>query len=81
MRVDPSKSKYHESPAAETEFDLQEIKHLRFLLRRLRFLEKKVRENGGLVGAGPSDPFAELEVDALAYALLELGYLAEPVKS
>lgn len=77
MRVDASKSVYHEGDWAERDFTLAELKQARFLLRRLRFLEARLRstDNDG------SSWFvlADLEVESLAWALGPEGvnYLAE----
>lgn len=74
MRVDPALSVYQERPDARAVFTRQELKKCQCLLRRLRFLEKQLREstvrNDGAM-------FTEWEVEALEWALDELGYLAE----
>jgi len=79
MKVDVSKSAYHEAPEARNEFTKAELRRLRLLLRRLRFLEAQVNVNGGLKNSGGSGgaAFAEWEVEALAFALTELGFLQE----
>lgn len=79
MRVDATKSEYHEADSAPEDFDRVELKHCRLLLRRLRFLEAQIRENGGLNNGGGSGgaAFAEWEVDALAWLLNDIGYLRE----
>lgn len=79
MKVDASKSVHHESATARNDFNRQELKHLRLLLRRLRFLEAQVIEQGGLEGASASGGavFAELEADALEWLLKDAGFLAE----
>lgn len=71
MRVDKSLSIYTERPDALTEFDRTELKRCRLLLRRLQFLEAKVRENGGLANGGDSGAaaFTEWEVEALEWVL------------
>jgi hypothetical protein len=77
MRTRPAASIYQEDATAREEFNSDELRHLRTLLRRLRFLEKKVNENGGLSdqsGAGGS-AYAEWESSALAWALTEIGFL------
>lgn len=81
MKIDPSQSTFHESPLAVNEFNRRELKHLRLMLRRLRFLEKSVRDNGGLRDGGTSGgaAFAEWEMDALEWLLIEVGFLDEPV--
>lgn len=78
MKVDESKSIYHEASEASKEFSRAELKSLRVLLRRLRFLEHHVRENGGLASGSGGAAFAEWEQDALVFVLVELGYLQEP---
>lgn len=80
MKVDVSKSRYHEDPAAKEDYNRKELRRLRLLLRRLRFLEQQVRESGGLSdgGANGGAAFAEWEVEALEFALTELGFLAKP---
>lgn len=82
MKVDVSKSVYHEDPEARRDFNRQELKNLRLLLRRLRFLEAQVAQSGGLsegTGSGGA-AFAEWEVDALEWILTEVQFLA-PVKA
>lgn len=71
MRIDTSKTEYHESDRAETEFDRAELRRARLLLRRLRFLEQQVRESGGLKDGAASGGayFAEAEVEALEWVL------------
>lgn len=81
MRVDPTLSIYHEGDWAERDFDTSELKQARFLLRRLRFLEARLRstDNDG------SSWFvlAELEVESLAWALGPEGvnYLADQIET
>lgn len=79
MRVDASKSEYHEDPGARSEFTKPELQKARLLLRRLRFLEAQVRATGGLENGDGSGGavFAELEVVALEWILTEVGFLAE----
>lgn len=81
MRVDVSKSAYHEAPEARNEFNRLELRRLRLLLRRLRYLEGQIRDNGGLEngGANGGAAFAEWEVEALEFVLTEMGFLAERV--
>jgi hypothetical protein len=79
MKVDVNMSAYHEDPGARAEFDREELRRLRLLLRRLRFLEAQVRETGGLgsgTGSGGA-AFAEWEIEALEWVLTEVGFLAE----
>lgn len=80
MKIDVDSSIYHEAPEARNEFNREELRSLRLLLRRLRFLEAQVRANGGLSDGASSGgaAFAEWEVAALEYVLLEIGFLAEP---
>lgn len=77
MRVDPSTSAYHEAPTAVQDFDRKELRSLRLLLRRLRYLEAQVKKNGGLSNTNGSGgaAFAEWEVDALEMVLTEVGYI------
>ena len=79
MKIDPALSVYHEAADAKTEFTRTELRSLRLLLRRLRFLEAQVRETGGMENGGASGgaAFAEWEIEALEYALTELGFLEE----
>lgn len=79
MKVDASKSAYREDPGAREEFTKQELRSLRLLLRRLQFLEAQVRKNGGLRNGGQSGgaAFAEWEIDALEFALTEIGFLED----
>lgn len=71
MKVDVSKSRYHESPLAKDEFSRSELKRARLLLRRLRFLEAQIASNGGLAAGNGSGgaAFAEWEVEALEWVL------------
>lgn len=76
--VDTSRSIYHESPKATSDFDRGELRKLRFLLRRLRYIEGQIAERGGLKdggGAGAAGAFAEMEVEALEFVLDDLGFL------
>jgi hypothetical protein len=77
MRVDASKSAYHEGDWAETDFDATELKQARFLLRRLRFLEARLRNTNN--DGSSWYVLAELEVDSLKWVLGPEGinYLAE----
>lgn len=77
MKVDASESEYQEAPEAREEFSKRELKRLRFLLRRLRFLEMKARENEGKMDRSGQSVFADLEVESLEYVLTEIGFLAE----
>lgn len=79
MRIDASKSAYHEAATAREEFSRRELKHARILLRRLRFLETQIRLTGGLADGSASGgaAFAEWEVEALEWALTEIGFLAD----
>lgn len=81
MKIDPRQSIYHEDPLARTreEFSRVEIKHCRVLLRRLRFLEAKARETGGIADSNGNGGavFAEVEIEALVWTLNELGFLAK----
>lgn len=82
MKVDVSKSIYHEAPEARRDFNKQELRRCRLLLRRLRFLEAQVRTTGGLESGSGSGgaAFAEWEVEALEWILYEVGFLSEPSK-
>lgn len=77
MKIDAKRSAFHEDPGAKADYSRSELRKMRLLLRRLRFLETKIREYGGLQdeqGSGGS-AFAEWEADALEWALTELGFL------
>lgn len=77
-RVDAENSKFQEDPDARAEFTRHELRSLRFLLRRLRFLEGQIKENGGLAeGSSGGAAFAEWESEALEYVLVEIGFLQE----
>lgn len=79
MRIDVSKSKYHPRAGVRDDFTADEIDHLEIILRRARFLEQKIRDNGGLSdesGSGGA-AFAVWECKALVWALKELEYLPE----
>ena len=71
-RIDVANSKYHEKERHETdEFTRAELLHCRYLLRRLRFLETQIRENGGLKdgAANGGAAHAEWEVAGLEWVL------------
>lgn len=76
MRVDVSNTRYHEALTAPGEFDRVEIRRLRLLLRRLRFLETQVNSRAGSEeDSSAGAQFAEWEVEALEWVLSDLGYL------
>lgn len=79
MKVDTNNTKYHIADDAKDQFNRREMTHLRFLLRRLRFLETKIEETGGMEApeANGGATFAEMELQALEYILLEVGFLAD----
>jgi hypothetical protein len=77
MKIDVEKSIYHEDAAAKDDFNRDEIRRLRLLLRRLRFLEAQVRKTGGSANGSGGAAFAEWETEALEFVLVELGYLDE----
>ncbi len=79
MRIDASQSEYHEAESASREFEPDELTHARLLLRRLRFLEVQVRKNGGLASPDGGAGWAEMERNALAWALGPegIGFLSE----
>lgn len=76
MKIDTHLSVYSEHPSAPAEFEPRELAHARYLMRRLQFLEQKLREgeyvSGGVV-------HAEREIMALEWALGSdgVGYLAD----
>lgn len=78
-RIDTHLSQYKEAPDVRTEFDRSELRRLRFLMRRLQYLEQQIRERGGMAApdATGGGAFAEMEVEALEYVLTEVGYLQE----
>lgn len=82
MKVDVSRSEYQEAPTARQDFNRMELKRLRLLLRRLRFLENQVRESGGLGSSSGSGgaAFAEWEVEALEWILTDVGFLDAPAE-
>lgn len=71
-------SKYHECLEAANDFTSEELKWLRFLLRRLRFLETQIREADKGAANSESGRFVVLEQASLAWILYEVGYLDEP---
>lgn len=83
MKVDVSASRFHEAQSAKDEFNRIELRRLRLLLRRLRFLEAQVVKNGGLSAGGGSGgaAFAEWEVEALEWVLTDIGFLDEMKES
>jgi hypothetical protein len=78
MKVDSKNSIYQEAPGVRQEFDHHELRRLRFLLRRLRFLETSIASSGGLETSPESGgaAFAEWECEALEWVLTEIGFLA-----
>lgn len=66
MRVDTSKSVYSEATDVGAEFDMPELRRARYLLRRLQFLEAKIRDGEPVSGGAVH---AEMEIDALEWAL------------
>lgn len=71
MRTDPAQSQFHEDAGARNEFNRQELKRARLLLRRLRFLESKIATTGGLADetANGGAAFTEWEAEALEWVL------------
>lgn len=83
MHVDSTTSLYQEAESAKTDFDPDELRHCRMLLRRLRFLESQVDKRGGLAADANSGgaAFTEWEMSALAWVLDDIGFLAERRKT
>ena len=83
MRVDARRSAFQEASSAKSDFTRGELRHLRLLLRRLRFLEKKTEQSGGLTNqdANGGAAFVEMEAAALEWTLTEVGFLADPKES
>lgn len=79
MKIDPERSVYQEASDVHVEFSPAELRRCRLLLRRLRFLEAKVRESGGISNAhNNGGAWAEMEIDALEWVLThQLGFLSE----
>lgn len=77
MKVDAKNSIYQEASTINDDFDREELRHLRFLLRRLRYLDEQVERTGGVMGGSGGATFAEYERDALAYTLTEIGFLKD----
>lgn len=69
MTPDPAESRYHERADADCEFDRSELKRLRFLLRRLRFMEAKIKADG----QNANSVFFEQEIESLEFVLGEAG--------
>lgn len=69
MKVDVDQSAYREVDDVTTEFSTAELRRARLLLRRLRFLEDKVRENQASGDTSSGAMFAVWEVEALEWAL------------
>lgn len=78
MKVDTSKSVYSEKESAKGDFTRAELRRLRYLMRRLHFLEAQVEEKGGLRDSSASGgaAHAEWEVEALEFVLKDVGFLA-----
>lgn len=77
MKVDKTLSAFSEIPESRAQFSRQEVKHARILLRRLQFLESKIRENGGMTNGGDDGgaAFTEWEADALEWVLTDLEFI------
>lgn len=71
MKVDAQNSIYQEASTAKDEFTREELKHLRFMLRRLRYLDQQVRDTGGIASGSGGGVHAEMERDALAWLLTD----------
>lgn len=74
-------SVYREQDAAVllAEFNMEEVRHCRVILRRLRFLEEQITRKGGMQSNDPSGGavFVELEANALAWMLTDIGFIKE----
>lgn len=74
--IDAAASRYTEIKTVGTDFAEEELEHLRFLLRRLRFLETKIMEKGGrsqcFHGAAL---YMVKEMDALEWVLIDAGFI------
>lgn len=78
MKVDVTHSIYHEAADAVELFDRKELRRCRYLLRRLRFIEAKLEQTGGMARTNTGGAaHAEWEVEALEWLLAEVGYLDE----
>lgn len=75
MNVDTENSVYQEAHDVSTEFDADELRRCRLVLRRLRFLEGKARDTER--PDSTSAMFVVWEIEALAWMLTELGFLQE----
>lgn len=71
MNPDQDLSRYREVSDASKDFDRIERRRLRLILRRLQFLEQKVREEGGLANprANGGAAYTEWEIEALEWIL------------
>lgn len=76
-RIDLTLTEYHEREDVREYFTREEIRRLRQLLRRLRFLEAQIRERGGMDDprANGGAVHAEMEIEALEFVLNDMGYL------
>lgn len=72
MRVDTSRSVYAEMSDAGSAFNAAELRRARFLLRRLQFLEAKIRDEDAVSGGSV---FAQMEIEALEWVLEDIGYI------
>lgn len=83
-RIDVENSRYHENDSAKEEFTRPELLRCRYMLRRLRFLETQIAQNGGLRdgSANGGAVHAELEVEGLEWLLGPdgIGFLAPVVE-
>lgn len=73
MNIDPSRSRYHEDPESRTRgegYTPQEVRKLRTLLRRLRFLEANASKSSSRPST--SAMWVEAEVAALEWLLFDV---------
>ena len=75
MTPDPGLSVHKERAEARQEFNRAEIRKLRYLHRRLMFLETKAREDDERRRVGV--PHNALEAEALEWVLTDIGFLEE----
>lgn len=72
MRVDSALSAYSERVDAREQYDRDQMEHMRFLLRRLQFLEHQLRERGDVTGGAV---FAQAERNALEWVLEDMEFI------
>lgn len=74
MRIDPSESIYQEDDQSTHGWSDTELNRLRYILRRVQYLEHHIKKNP----TSDRSIHSALEVEASVWLLREVGYLPDP---